>query len=194
MTQHEDFAKYYALENYLFSIVSNRFHDDKTLSAFDFFCIIIWKANRSKSKIARRLLEQGDGHATLEGAVAALFRALSEARDSKQRLAIFVQTWGFRLPMASAILTVLYPHDFTVYDIRVCEVLHDFEDAQYKQNFDVLWRRYEAYVDRVRKEVPLERSLRDKDRFLWGKSFAQQLQSDIADRFGHSVDDAELDA
>jgi len=194
MKQHEDFAKYYALENYLFSVVSNRFRDEKTLSAFDFFCIVIWKANRSKSKVARRLLEQGAGHATLEGAVKTLFKALSDAKDGKQRLAVFVRTWGFRLPMASAILTVLYPDEFTVYDVRVCKVLQGFEDAQYKQDFDTLWQRYEAYVDRVRKEVPEESCLREKDRFLWGKSFAQQLQSDIADRFGYSGDDPELDA
>ena len=35
--------------------------------------------------------------------------------------------WAFRLPTASAILTVLYPDVFTVYDRRVCKVLGAFD-------------------------------------------------------------------
>jgi hypothetical protein len=33
---------------------------------------------------------------------------------------ILMRDWGLRLPMASAILTVLFPEEFTVYDQRVC--------------------------------------------------------------------------
>lgn len=54
-----DYATYYDLEGYLFSEVSGRFQRDRRLSAFDFFCVVIWKANRSKSKVARRLLAHG---------------------------------------------------------------------------------------------------------------------------------------
>lgn len=46
---------------------------------------------------------------------------------------------GFRLPMASAIATVLYPNDFTVYDIRVCEMLGDFHGLTYIIKYDRLW-------------------------------------------------------
>jgi hypothetical protein len=94
--------------------------------------------------------------------------------------------------MASAILTVLYPDDFTVYDIRVCDVLGDFKDAQYKTNFAKLWERYAAYVIAVKDAVPECSSLRDKDRFLWGKSFATQLQTDIQSSFGRGDSDAEF--
>ena len=53
-----------------------------------------------------------------------------------------------------AILAVLFPDDFTVYDVRICEVLEDFRDAQYRSNFDELWERYAVYVTRVRESVP----------------------------------------
>lgn len=187
-----DFARYYDLEGYLFRDVSGRYRKDKKLSAFDFFCIVIWKANRAKSKVAKRLLAQG--HPDLEAAVAALTAVITSAQDSKERLRVLIEGWGFRLPMASAILTVLFPDDFTVYDVRVCEILGDFKDAQYKTQYEALWARYSGYVARVRQSVPEVAGLRDKDRYLWGQSFASQLQRDMESQFGNAPDDSELEA
>lgn len=196
--QHTNFLQYADLENFLFNVVSTRYAENKTLSAFDFFCIVIWKANRAKSKVAKRLLSQGNGHANLNDATDALFVAITKAIDKKARLYILVQDWGFRLPMASAILTVLYPEEFTVYDIRVCGVLvdlglGDFADSQYKTNFDTLWERYTSYVNAVKDAAPKYSSLRDKDRYLWGRSFAMQLESDIKSKFIHWADNTEVD-
>jgi len=189
-----DYLQFYDIEDYLFKVVSTRYRQQKTLTAFDFFCIVIWKANRAKSKIAERLLAHDNGQTNLEAAVGVLIGAISEAKGHKTRLSVLIETWGFRLPMASAILTVLYPEDFTVYDIRVCDVLGDFKDAQYKTDFAMLWERYSAYVTAVRNAVPECSSLRDKDRFLWGKSFATQLQNDIQLSFGRGDSDAEFEA
>ncbi len=189
-----NFMQYYDLEDYLFKVVSIRYAQDKTLTAFDFFCIVIWKANRAKSKVAERLLAHDKGQANLGRAVGSLLAAISEAKDQRARLSVLIEGWGFRLPMASAILTVLYPEDFTVYDIRVCDVLGDFKDAQYKTNFATLWERYAAYVIAVKGAVSECSSLRDKDRFLWGKSFATQLQTDIQSSFGRGDSDAEFEA
>ena len=141
-----NFLQYYDLENYLFKVVAIRYAQDKTITAFDFFCIVIWKANRAKSKIAKRLVTHGNGQTNLETAVGSLLAAISEAKDQRARLSVLIEGWGFRLPMASAILAVLYPEDFTIYDIRVCDVLGDYKDAQYKTNFATLWERYAAYV------------------------------------------------
>lgn len=49
-----DYRAFYHLESYLFNTVRIRFLENGFLDAFDFFCIVIWKANRSKSKIARK--------------------------------------------------------------------------------------------------------------------------------------------
>ena len=110
-----NFLQYYDLEGYLFKVVSTRYSQNKTLKAFDFFCIVIWKANRAKSKVAERLLAHGNSQPILETAVDSLLTAISEAKDQRTRLSVLIEGWGFRLPMASAILTVLYPEDFTVY-------------------------------------------------------------------------------
>lgn len=171
-----DYSTYYYLEEYPFDQVSSRFATDQTLSAFDFFCVVIWKANRAKSKVAERLRKRGGED--LENAVGTLVSEIVSANSKRDRLSVMLERWGFRLPMASAILTVLYPDEFTVYDVRVCDILGDFHDAQNKK-FDTLWDRYVAYIDRVRASVPSKRKLRDKDRYLWGQSFATQLNQDI---------------
>lgn len=187
-----DYTRYYHLEDYLFGEVSKSYHRTKTLTTFDFFCVVVWKANRAKSKVAKRLLAQG--HASLDDAVAALVRDITAAAEPKQRLKVLVSDWGFRLPMASAILTVLYPDDFTVYDVRVCDALRDFADAQYKARFDDLWTRYSDYVRGVSAAVDGALSLRDKDRFLWGKSFVAQLERDIHESFGHTAEEPDSEA
>ena len=182
-----DYRKLYDLENYLFEEVSRRFSELRYLNAFDFFCIIIWKANRSKSKIAKRLLSQG--YSNLESAVIALTKSIAKAENDKERMKILIMKWGFRLPMASAILTVLYPMSFTVYDFRICEMLGGFHNLQYKTNYDSLWNDYESFVAAVVKASPPDYNLRDKDKWLWGNSFYKQLEKDLTEKFQKEVDE-----
>jgi hypothetical protein len=181
-----DYLKLYADENYLFEEVSRRFSEHGYLKAFDFFCIVIWKANRAKSKIAKRLLRKG--HPDLDSAVVALTKSLANAEGDKARMKILIVEWGFLLPTASAILTVLYPLSFTIYDFRVCEELKDFDKLQNKTKFESLWSGYESFIAAVKKIGPSEYSLRDKDRWLWGKSFCEQLRNDIDEKFQKRVD------
>ena len=188
----EDFYRYYDQEAYLFGEVSERYRREQRITAFDFFCIVIWKANRAKSKIAKRLLNKGteeQKYDNLQSAVDALIEAITIVECDKERMRVLINEWGFRLPMASAILSVLFPEKFTIYDSRVCEELHDFSDAQEKKVFDALWKRYSDYIMKIREAVPEKQSLRDKDRFLWGKSFALQLEDNITYCFKKGDDD-----
>ena len=187
-----DYRDLYWLEDYLFSKVSARFAQTRTLSAFDFFCIVIWKANRAKSKVARRLLDAG--FVDLQSAVAELARDVDKFAEPKERLRVLIQKWRFRLPMASAILTVLYPEQFTVYDVRVCETLGDFASLADRVNFESLWEGYTHFADRVQASGPASLSLRDKDRWLWGKSVAEQLARNIDARFAKARVAEEEDA
>ena len=88
--------------------------------------------------------------------------------------------------MASAILTVLYPDDFTIYDVRVCTALNDFAYLDNTTNPDRRWEQYSSYRLAVEKAVSEPLSLRDKDRWLWGKSFFNQLMQDIETGFNHA--------
>jgi hypothetical protein len=86
-----------------------------------------------------------------------------------------VTKWEFALPTATAILAILYPDEFTVYDVVVCEEIDD----QYRPQLygpDSAWNEYEEYHKKVAKTEPAELSLRDKDRFLTGRSYYKWLE------------------
>ncbi len=171
-----DFRRYYDLEHYLFETVRHTFQEQGYLSPFDFFCIVIWKANRAKSKIATSLLKQG--HKDLDEAVRQLTTGIAQQSTPEDKLR-YLWEQHLRLPMASAILAVLYPEDFTVYDVRVCGVLGGFQNLNNLTSFDALWRSYEEFKQRVEEAAPAGLTLRDKDRYLWGKSFHAQLITDV---------------
>lgn len=177
-----DYAKLYDLEKYLFSEVSKKFQEKGQIEAFDFFCIIIWKANRAKSKIAKKLL---DINSDLDKAAIEITKNIFEGKTDKDRLSVLIKKYGFRLPMASAILTVFYPEEFTVYDVRVCEILNDFQNLDNKINFESIWNGYDKYRETIIKKEPNNLTLREKDRYFWGESFYRQLNNNIERAFKH---------
>jgi hypothetical protein len=179
-----DPLSYYNLENYLMTDVRRHFEVDGSLGAFDFFSIVVWKANRAKTHIARRLLRMDPRKRTkLDPIVRELTRSLAGSPDDKARLSVLSKDWGFGLPMATAILSVLWPEEFTVYDVRVCGQLERFANLANRTNFETIWTGYCEYRDAVRSAVPGSISLRDKDRHLWASSVVQQLNRDIATGF-----------
>ena len=184
-----DYVKLYDLENYLFDVVHSRFSQDKRLSAFDFFCIIIWKANRAKSKVAQRLLGK-DNHRPrdLNAIIGDLTASLAGALSDEERMRILIEDWEFRLPIASAILTVLWPENFTVYDVRVREKLGTCKDAQDRTGFKDKWEGYLAYRNDVKKTDGC--TLRERDRKLWAMSFEEQLNNDISTCFAKKIESA----
>lgn len=185
-----DYLKYYDLERYLFEDVHQRFHHEHSLGAFDFFSIVIWKANRAKSKIALKLLARDRaGRRDLDAIVRTLTTDLYAAPDGKARLRLLLKDWNFALPMASAILSVLWLDEFTVYDYRVCDRLDKFHDLYHWTDFERVWTGYGEFKASVRATAPSQLSLRDQDRYLWGESAATQLQHDIQQLFQRDEQD-----
>lgn len=182
-----DYFRYFDREHYLFEDVHARFQKDHSLGAFDFFSIVIWKANRAKSKIARRLLTKNPkSKRDLNARCRVLTRSIHAASNHKERLRILIKDWGFALPMASAILAVCYPKDFALYDYRVRDQIKNFPKLT-TTNIDKLWDGYEEYIANIRRLAPQHEGLRDKDRFLYGKSNAVQLRQDIRQSFKKSA-------
>lgn len=178
----EGALNYYNLEQYLFEAVNKRFHAAGKLDAFDFFSIVIWKANRSKSKIAKRLLTK-TAATSLDEAVEQISSDLSQANDAQSRFTVMIGKYGFYPPMASAILTVLWPDEFSIYDVRVCEILNGFHALASMTDSAKAWPIYLQYLEAVRQKVPGELPLRDKDRILWARSAMDQLLTDIERKF-----------
>jgi len=177
-----DYKKYYHLEEYLFNEVNSTFHKRGFLNAKEFFCIIIWKANRAKSKIAKRMKGRYSD-LDLQTIVKRLTKNLHKKKTPKERFVYLLDEWGFRLPMASVILTVLYPNDFTIYDFRVCDMLGKYHNVSNKMKTNDVWNEYVKFIKTVKNEVTNEKTLRDKDIWLWGKSFIENLEKDIKAEF-----------
>ena len=170
-----DYLQFYDLEKYLFGEVGFTFRNTGNIEPVDFFMIFIWKANRAKTRVRDRLKNNRKA-GSFEKAVKQIAQTLWTQQDRKERLRILMEEWELRLPMASAILTVLYPDEFTVYDRRVCEQLHiKGKDWTFS---DACWIEYERFQKAVVDNTPANLNLRDKDRFLWGKSQREDAEQD----------------
>ena len=171
--KNHNFRKYYLLEDYLFNEVRYNFNKRGYLTAEEFFCIIIWKSNRNKSKIKNKLTNIGKEKnlKTLDTIIKKVTSEIFIQKRKEDKLKILLDTWKFRLPIASAILTVLYPEEFTVYDDRVLNeiILKDFVGRK-KQ----ITKYFNDYIPKVIIEGEGD-TLRDKDKYLWGRSFYRDL-------------------
>jgi len=172
-----DYLEVYHLENYLFTTVANKFVATGNISLIDLYMIIIWKAPRAKSYALDRLRRIGKGEAA--EAVSMMATALRDAKEPKNRLKVLMDCFGFRLATATAILTVFYPNEFSVYDRRVCEQLKCFEKLADRGFSEGLWSEYQDFIEAVRSAVPERTTLRDKDQHLWGKSFYEQCKEEL---------------
>lgn len=170
-TQPMNFERYYNLETYLLDEVGRNFRDSGALAPLDFYFILTWKANRSKTTTKRRL-EKLAG--SFSSAVSRIASDLAAKEQPKNKLEVLMLAWAFRLPTATAILTILYPDDFTVYDVRVCDSLKRFHNLSHRGFSDSLWEQYSAFKAAVESKSPAHLSLRNKDRYLWGKSFYEE--------------------
>lgn len=86
--------------------------------------------------------------------------------------------------MATAILAVLWPENFSVYDTRVCDELGGFHKLGDRTKAAAIWQGYRDYLAAVNEAAPSGLSLRDKDRYLWARSVAEQLRRDVDNSFG----------
>ena len=78
----------------------------------------------------------------------------------------------------------LFPDQFTVFDVRACEMLEgNFQKLENLVRPEAMWEGYLAFRDAVISETPPNLSLRDRDKHLWSKSLALQLERDIARSF-----------
>ena len=172
---------YCDLEDYLSEVAHRRFHKNGWIGAFDFFSIVIWKANRAKSYTANRI--RGiSSKKNLEQICREITKSLWQAKDDKEKMRILISKWKFQLPMASAILTILYPNRFTIYDYRAAEQIRDNSKLGAKTDFEVIWRGYLNFKERVKK-IGIGKTLREKDRYLFGKSRMEDLRRDIKSGF-----------
>ncbi len=171
-----DQIHFYSPETTLFPKLAARFAETGRLTAEELYLILEWKAARARTKHLRRLTYGR----TFSEAAADLARAIHGAADDEDRLRLLLaEPWRFALPTATAILAVLYPDRFTVYDIRVCDALGDFHRLGHRRWSERIWADYCRFVEAVRVAAPANLSLRDADRWLWGHDERKALRREL---------------
>ena len=160
----------YDLEVYLFDVVSRQFAETGTLSAYDFFAIVAWKSNRSKTKIRNGIEAAGRS-------VAGLTQEVNESPSPVAKLESLLQVRGIGLPIASAILSVCYPQDYTVLDYRAWDTAQKMDlnglPSHYPRNPGG-YLQYCKACSRFARRAGI--SLRDLDRALWARSWEDDLR------------------
>ncbi len=166
MKDLKQYLKFYSPENYLFDEVSRSFQEKGYLTPEEFFMIVIWKSNRAKTKVRQGIIESGKTIRDITSNIAL-------AKTSKQKLEILTGITGIGIPIASAILAVCYPNDFTIADYRAKASLENFLGKKITGDPTINVTVYlDSYLSLCKKlSVEHHLSLRDFDRVLWGMDF-----------------------
>ncbi len=166
-------AELYDLDRYLFNTVSRRLGENKTLDPYDFFAIVIWKSNRTKTRIKAGLAEA-------RKSVGDLMREVSSAATAEAKTELLLSVPGIGLAMASAVLTVCYPSEFTVLDFRAWDTLGHMQVDGLPERYPSDARQYVQYCRAcARYAEGLGVSLRELDRALWARSWEADLRDMI---------------
>lgn len=168
MDSLEKYLKYYFLENYLFSEVAKDFQKRGYLTPEEFFAIVIWKSNRAKTNIKR-------GVEKSKKTIRSITSEVFQVKTPEQKITALTSIPSIGIPMASAILTVCYPDDFTVADYRACAALKNFGE-EIIGNPTAKISTYFEYLEKCKKLArKYNFSLRDFDRILWAKDFYEGI-------------------
>jgi hypothetical protein len=173
-----DSIAFYSPETDIFPAIARSFSDTGALDPMSLYLILDWKSPRARTRHRSRL---AGICGSFKEAVSQIAADLHAATGPEQRLELLLTKWGFRLPTASAILTVLYPDIFTVYDVRVCNALHAFHQLGTRKWSHDVWKEYQQFISEVKRAAPQELSLRDCDRWLWGQDKRETLRNELVE-------------
>lgn len=163
-------AIFYDLDRYLFGKVTRKFEKEGTLNSFDFYAIVVWKANRAKTKVLMGLKTKGLSPNKIMSRV-------HDISSDREKMKFLADIPGIGTPIASAILTVCYPNRFTVIDYRAWETLLDFGYVLSKTmptDIDGYFYKYLPVCKNLANDMKL--SLRELDLVLWGRSQRMSLE------------------
>ncbi|HAL62799.1 MAG TPA: hypothetical protein DCP08_10395, partial [Chloroflexi bacterium] len=164
--QIERLVKLYWLETYLFTDVHEKFEQGEGISEFDFYCIVYWKRNASKTNIQKGLAKLGKTPAELLDEV-------RRAEEIEAKFEVLTQVSGIGVAIASAILAVCYPEEYTVVDTYVLRMLKDWGCLSDHSLTDERYLEYNKLCKRWSRELGI--SLRQVDRVLWAKAWKERV-------------------
>ena len=141
ITEIKKYVRQYDPEKYLFEDIGPRVKERGYFKFSEFYEICMWKSVRPKKKYLKNKnsIEKMSGEAFLE-------------KDDVKQIKILCKLNGVGVPIASALLTVVYPEKYAVIDIRCLKIL--------KSNNEVIgaypsfknWKKYLEIMRRWSKE------------------------------------------
>lgn len=129
----------YDTEKYLFRVIGPSVKERGYLSFDDFYEICMWKSTRQK----QRYIENKNSIKKISE------RALAE-KDEVRKIKIFRdELKGVGIPMASAILTVVFPEKYAIIDVRCLEILKERFNSEIGKSISI--KTWLKYLDIMRK-------------------------------------------
>jgi thermostable 8-oxoguanine DNA glycosylase len=180
MENIEQYLKYYSLEDYLFGEVNKNFRERGYLTPEEFFAIVFWK----RKPAAFQIVPAWDKESieTITG------KLNPDDRENSFNI-LLGNRGGIRevgIAIASAILTVCYPKEFTVLDYRALNSLRKLKSDECKklplkaENFNLdHYFNYLKICKDLAKEIDI--SLRNLDRTLWAMDWYKGKPSGLVE-------------
>ena len=154
------------LERYLFDAVTEEVKNSGAMSPVSALLVSSWKTDRSLPCVAMNERVSGTVHlVTME--------AFQVGLTASGRLAHLRSLHGVNVPLASAFLTVAFPLEFTVIDVRALKALRKEGEldhlGKFRDRSDAWWNKnYKTYLEVCEQIAAREDvALRDLDRCLW---------------------------
>ncbi|MCX8175585.1 MAG: hypothetical protein N3E51_05275 [Candidatus Micrarchaeota archaeon] len=180
----EKYSKFANLEDFeegQLAEIRRKFEKNGTISILDFSTILYWKSNRTKSGILKTIKNR-------EVSVTSLFSRVSAENDRTKKVEILLEIKGRKkngekgigIPIASAILAVLYPKDYSICDKRVWDTLRESEYMEkfvHKPNTPANYMKFNEKLKEIANENC--KSRRELDNYLWGKNLCKELENEI---------------
>jgi thermostable 8-oxoguanine DNA glycosylase len=112
----ENLDKYIELYgvNYLFNVIGPEVRKRGHLSFDEFYEICMWKSARQKQRYLKN-----------KGIVEEASKKAFAEKDERQQMEMLCKLDGVGIPTASALLTVVWPEEYAVIDIRCLEILEE---------------------------------------------------------------------
>jgi len=192
MNKLDKYKRYYPtfLERYLFEEVSVRFRKEtpKYLTFEEFMVIVIWKRPASKTKVVNGLI---DSKLSIDRAT----RKINFSGEPEEMLKELKSVNGIGISIASAIMTVCYPENYTILDYRAFNSLMRLsywpnakrnEKIKESKQINTLGV-YLEYVDVCKKVMENNKplTLRQIDQCLWGMDFDEDEEGGLGDLLKH---------
>ncbi len=138
----------YDQEGHLFNVVGPRIRERGSLTFDEFYDIGMWKSARQKQNYLKNQ----------EVDIQKITKEAFAQKDERLKMKQLRKLKGVDIPTASAILTIVFPDQYAVIDVRCVEVLQGEKfDAEIKKEFgfeikkSMTLKNWERYLDIMRR-------------------------------------------